>query len=169
MKRCAYLTLAIFAIGLNVPAFANPQFEVMLDELLEGSVPQITTVSLAAELNAAKQRPILLDTRPEEEYAVSHLAGALRIGFGDFSLDRLTDLDKTSPVIVYCSVGKRSELIGEKLLAAGFTNVRNLRGGIFQWANQGRSLVDADGATRKVHSYNRRWAKWLNAEVPSVR
>ncbi len=169
MRLITYLLLPLFVIGLSMPVFANPQFENMLDELLERSVPQITTDALAAELKTSKKPPTLLDTRPEEEYAVSHLNGARRLGFRDFTLDRLAGIDKDAPLIVYCSVGKRSELIGDKLLAAGFTNVRNLRGGIFQWANDGRPLVDAKGATKAVHHYDRKWGQWLDAKVPTVR
>jgi len=169
MRLNIYPLLPLFVIGLSMPVFAKPKFEVMLDDLLDGSVPQISTDVLAAELKTGKQPPTLLDARADKEYVVSHISGARRIGFGDFSLDRLAGLDRDAPLIVYCSVGKRSELIGEKLLAAGFSNVRNLRGGIFQWANDGRPLVNANGATKTVHSYNRKWGQWLEARVPSVR
>lgn len=169
MKFTIFPLLPLFIIGVSMPVFANPKFEAMLDDLLDGSVPQISTDVLAAELKTGKQPPVLLDTRPEEEYAVSHISGARRVGFSDFSLDRLAGFDKSAPLIVYCSVGKRSELIGGKLLAAGFTNVRNLRGGLFQWANDGRPLVNSGGATQTVHSYNRKWSQWLDTRVPSVR
>lgn len=168
MRFIFYFCLPFFMLGTVGPVFANPRFETMLDDLLEGSVAQITTERLAAQLNTDSQQPTVLDARSEKEYAVSHLSGARRIGFRDFSLDRLAGLDKSTPIVVYCSVGKRSEMIGEKLLAAGFSSVHNLRGGIFQWANDGRPLIDANGITKTVHSYNRKWGQWLEAQVPSV-
>ena len=42
---------------------------------------------------------------------------------------------KKTPTIVYCTIGARSETIGEKLKKNGFTNVYNLYGGIFEWKN----------------------------------
>jgi len=64
--------------------------------------------------------------------------------------------------VVYCSVGYRSERIGEKLLDKGFTNVYNLYGGIFDWINNDYPLVDiADQPIQKVHGYNEDWSKWV--------
>ena len=69
---------------------------------------------------------------------------------------------KDQEVIVYCSVGYRSERIGEKLQKAGYTNVKNLYGGIFSWKNEGNEVVrDADIPTDSVHTYNKSWGKWL--------
>ncbi|MEZ4984799.1 MAG: rhodanese-like domain-containing protein [Saprospiraceae bacterium] len=67
---------------------------------------------------------LFLDARERKEFEVSHLPGAHFIGYDDFDLSRVEKLDKGREVIVYCSVGYRSEKITEKLLAAGFTNVK---------------------------------------------
>ena len=40
-------------------------------------------------------------------------------------------------IIVYCSIGVRSEDIGEKLKELGYTKILNLYGGIFDWKNKG--------------------------------
>jgi hypothetical protein len=74
--------------------------------------------------------------------------------------------DKSIPLVVYCSVGVLSEDIGEKLEALGYTNVKNLYGGIFEWKNKGYPVIDNNGKdTRKVHAYNKRWGQLLtNAE-----
>ncbi|MEL6718853.1 MAG: rhodanese-like domain-containing protein, partial [Bacteroidota bacterium] len=61
----------------------------------------------------------------------------------------------------YCSVGYRSEKISEQLLEAGFKDVSNLYGGIFEWKNQDHEVVDEKGATEKVHAYDRVWGFWL--------
>lgn len=108
---------------------------------------------------------LLLDTRKEVEYQVSHLPNALWVGYADFNLEKVMEkvTDKNTPLVVYCSIGVRSEDIGEKLLAAGYTNVTNLFGGIFEWKNQGNAVYDTlNMETNKVHAYDKEWAKLLN-------
>jgi len=75
------------------------------------------------------------------------------------------DLDQSKPIYIYCSIGYRSEKIGEKLQKAGFKKVYNMYGGIFNWANSGYTLVDKNGkTTTKVHGYNNDWSQWLNGQ-----
>ncbi len=75
-------------------------------------------------------------------------------------------LNKDSPIIVYCSVGYRSERVGEKLKSAGFKNVKNLYGGIFQWVNEGHPVVNKkDHWTDSVHTYNKNWSQWLTKGI----
>ncbi len=63
---------------------------------------------------------------------------------------------------MYCSVGVRSERVGEKLQQAGFKNVRNLYGGIFAWKNKGYVVYNQQNEpTDSVHAYNRYWGQWL--------
>ena len=100
-----------------------------------------------------------------EEYNVSHIANSIRVGYSDFSINKLPTLNKKTPIIVYCSVGYRSEKISEKLLAAGYTNVQNLYGGIFEWVNEGNPVQDSLGLTSNVHAYNKDWGKWLQAGI----
>ncbi|NVJ85692.1 MAG: rhodanese-like domain-containing protein [Algoriphagus sp.] len=102
----------------------------------------------------------ILDTREVEEYAVSHLKGAINVGFDHFSISQLDQLDPKRPVLVYCTVGARSQEIGKKLTEKGFT-VYNLYGGIFQWVNDGRQVYDDNGITNRVHTYNLAWSIWL--------
>lgn len=96
-----------------------------------------------------------------DEHAVSRFDNARWVGYDEFKLDRVKDLPKDAPIVVYCSVGYRSEKITEDLQAAGFTNVRNLYGGIFEWVNSGHPVVDDSGPTEHVHAYDRSWGRWL--------
>jgi len=106
----------------------------------------------------------LLDTRSWEEFKVSHMPGAHWVGYDDFQISRVKDLnlDKEKPVLLYCSVGFRSEKIGEKIKDMGFADVYNLYGGIFEWINAGNLPVDQEGnPTHRVHAYDRIWGVWL--------
>jgi rhodanese-related sulfurtransferase len=104
----------------------------------------------------------VLDAREKEEYGVSHLPQALWVGYETFSLSSVAGLDKTKPVLIYCTVGARSEQIGKKLQKSGFSKVYNLYGGIVHWVNEGRQVVVQGKPTSKVHTYSRSWGIWLS-------
>lgn len=131
-------------------------YRTMLKSLLSHSVPEITVEKARNEKNV-----LFLDAREPAEYAVSHLQNAIFTGYDHFSMPAVAQIAKDTPIIVYCSVGYRSEKIAEKLISAGFTNVSNLYGGIFEWVNEDQPVFDDQGTTRKVHAYNRTWGIWL--------
>lgn len=140
-------------------------FNKMINGLLKNTVTQVTTETIAKEISTGNSL-ILLDTRPQKEYDVSHLPDAKHFGYAKADYSSLENVDKSTPIVTYCSVGKRSEDIGAKLKELGFSDVRNLRGGIFQWANEKRPLVSKDGkSTTAVHPYNLIWGKWLKPHV----
>ncbi|MFX0558479.1 rhodanese-like domain-containing protein [Maribacter sp. CXY002] len=108
---------------------------------------------------------IFLDTREKEEFNVSHLKNALWVGYKDFDKNLVLNQipDKSQNIIVYCSIGIRSENIGEKLKALGYTNVLNLYGGIFSWKNNNRAVYNSRGQeTDSVHAFNKHWGKLLD-------
>lgn len=133
-------------------------YQATLSALLSHTVPEISVDSLVK----VKDQVILLDAREKAEYAVSHIAQAKFIGYNHFNPASVKDLDKTKTVVVYCSVGYRSEKISARLREMGFKNVSNLYGGIFEWKNQGQPVVNQKGTTEKVHAYNTVWGIWLN-------
>ncbi len=135
-------------------------FSLMLKGLYKNTIP-----ILPADSNTLKaiqaNKYTLLDARESEEYAVSCLPGATWVGYDHFPATTLP-ADKTKPVLVYCTVGYRSERIGEKLKALGYTTVYNLYGGIVEWSNNSLPVVTPQGkATEKVHTYNKDWKRWL--------
>jgi len=119
------------------------------------------------ELIQVKEEVILLDAREKEEFEISHIPGAIWVGYDDFSMERIKGIAKNKAVVTYCSVGYRSERIGEKLQKEGFTNVQNFEGSIFRWMNDGQQVVNKDDQiTNKVHGFNEKWGKWVkNGEV----
>ncbi len=132
----------------------------MLNTLLSNSVEQIEAEALQKKI--IEEEVILLDAREKNEFEVSHIAGAKYIGYDDFRKSALKNVDKNKELIVYCSVGYRSEKIGEKLEKMGFKNVKNLRGGIFDWKNKGYPVVNIQGdTTNKVHAFDKQWGIWL--------
>lgn len=133
-------------------------YRVMLNGFLSHSVPEIGVQEAAKNSGST----VFLDAREPMEFAVSHIAGAIPVGYDHFTLENLpASLPKNTPIIVYCSVGYRSEKVTEKLQKAGFQNVSNLYGGIFEWVNQDHPVVNQSGPTEQVHAYDRTWGIWL--------
>lgn len=98
-------------------------------------VPQITPLELKARLEVSP-RPFLLDVRESYEWEIGNLAelGAFIIPFGEVP-GRLDELPREGPLVVYCHVGVRSSLVVETLMAHGFPEVFNLKGGYLAWVD----------------------------------
>lgn len=151
-----YLSFGFFSCMGQVE---NGAFDLLLKTMLRETVPAISVEQLSQK---DLDKVVLLDARTKNEYDVSHLKNATWIGYDDFNLSRVKGLDKEQEVVIYCSIGVRSEKIGEKLQEAGFQNVKNLYGSIFEWVNAGNPVYGPDGEpTQKVHAYNRKWGIWL--------
>jgi len=104
----------------------------------------------------------ILDTREKNEFEVSHLDGASCVGYDNLDLEKIRTLDKNKPVLVYCTVGARSQDVGEKLIDMGFKEVYNLYGGIIHWVNEENPVFQNDDQTDQVHTYSNTWGIWLN-------
>lgn len=155
------ITMA-FACGQEVPAdrphLNNPDFDKKVESLLGFTVPLIGV----KELKNIQSEVHIFDTRKEEEYEVSHIPGAEHVGYRSFDPQTIQEVPKSDTIILYCSIGYRSEKIGEQLQKMGYQNVFNLYGSIFEWANQNFPLVNEAGQpTKKIHTYNRNWSKWV--------
>lgn len=119
--------------------------------------PQLSTDELAARL-AAGEEIVLLDVRKPEEYAVSHLPGAVRVDPGA-APSLPPGIDSDASVVAYCSIGWRSSKWVEGLRDQG-VDAMNLEGSIFQWAAEDRPLRRAEEVVDVVHPYSRMWG-WL--------
>ena len=138
----------------------NVDFDKKVASWLSFTVPTVNPEKVKQMPNA-----LILDAREREEYAVSHLPNAVFIGYKNFEKDALLNVPKDKPIVVYCSIGYRSEKIGEKLQKLGFTKVYNLYGSIFEWINEDNQVVDSQGVvTKKVHKFNKNWGKWVDAK-----
>lgn len=131
---------------------------------LRAELPDVPTISVEelAERLARGDRPVLLDVRGEREYAVSHLHGALRAETPAEAAAALEGLPKDREVIVYCSIGYRSGHLAEGLRRAGWSDVRNLEGSIFAWANSGHEVWRDGAIVREVHPYDAQWGRLLD-------
>jgi rhodanese-related sulfurtransferase len=147
--------LLVMVLLIAITGHSQQTFQEMADEMSGNRAPVVHAESLEA------RGVIYLDARERDEYQVSHLPGAAWIGYSDFDLMRLSALPKDQMIVVYCSVGYRSSKIAAQMRKNGFTRVFNLWGGIFQWYNSGRKVVNDAGETDALHMYNTEWSKWV--------
>ncbi len=156
MKKILILFLVI-----SSTTFGQKKLDKLLKKWNLKNVPYISVETLALP----KTKAILLDAREEKEYKVSHLKNAICVGYNKFNLKKTLNIlpkDKNTKIVVYCSLGIRSEVIADKLIKQGYTNVYNLYGGIFEWKNNNFKVIDTIGnTTEKVHTFNKDWSKWL--------
>ena len=156
MRITVTILVLIFSIWSCHAQVKSSAYKAMLKKLLSHSVPEIT-VTKAAAMDSV----VFLDAREPKEYEISHLTQSTLVGYDHFDLKKVPAMPKDTPIIVYCSVGYRSEKIAEKLIQAGYTNVSNMYGGIFEWVNESQPVYDQNGPTQRVHAYNKAWGIWL--------
>lgn len=137
----------------------NKKFDKLLKRSLKKTVP-ILKIKEVNNLDAY----LFLDARESKEFETSHIRNSKNIGFDNFDLKKTIAAfpNKSKAIVIYCSIGIRSEIIGEKLIKAGYTNIYNLYGGIFEWKNQLNIVVDSEEKpTENVHTFSKEWSRWL--------
>jgi sterol desaturase/sphingolipid hydroxylase (fatty acid hydroxylase superfamily)/rhodanese-related sulfurtransferase len=173
--RTAWHLFLIFILiaGLTYQAQAQIRSLLDIDHELRVDFPKVASIT-ARELETLlyqNNKPIILDIREADEFAVSHVQGAIRIS-PDASLEdilKATGPDlKNRTIIVYCSVGMRSTQLASRLYeglkAQGADRIANLSGGIFGWHNDKRHLVQNTQTTSYVHPYNSRWGRLVKQQ-----
>ena len=91
----------------------------------------ISALDLAQKMKSSS--PLLLDVREAHESTISNLPKAKNIPFGELA-SRLSELNTAQEIVVFCRTGNRSLHAIEILLGAGFRKLKNLAGGINEWA-----------------------------------
>ena len=122
----------------------------------------------AGDLLKLDHNTVIFDVREKQEFDVSHIKNAIRI---KPDIDSIKFIEKFSNqlegknLVFYCSVGRRSSALASRLqpllIKEGVHEVYNLKGGIFQWHNEGKSLVQNGGLTKHIHPYSPLWGLLL--------
>jgi rhodanese-related sulfurtransferase len=170
--------LGVGCMLANAPAHAWG--ELRWDEVkqkVRNSHPEVRPLSVAELRNWQSDRqrpaPLLIDSRSREEFDISHIEGAVHAATVAEAWALLAQQAPGVSVVVYCSVGLRSAELVSKLQSRAqrqrpqvspSTAFYNLEGSLFEWANQGLPLVNAQGSTALVHPFNKRWGALLNRE-----
>ena len=88
---------------------------------------------------AQGERLYLLDVREPTEYVEARVAGSTLIPLGQLA-GRIGELPRDRPIATIGRSGNRSGVAAQLLQRSGFTDVRNLAGGILAWARNGLPL-----------------------------
>jgi len=96
------------------------------------SVPSISPDEVRKYLATSPAEYCLLDVRQPMENAQARLPGSVLIPLGELNM-RFGELDPDKPTIVYCRSGNRSVSATSFLIGQGFSNVRDMSGGIARY------------------------------------
>jgi sulfur-carrier protein adenylyltransferase/sulfurtransferase len=91
----------------------------------------ITTAELRTVLNGNFEG-LLIDVREPDEYAIAHIEGSRLIPLKTLP-NELENLPKDREILVHCKAGGRSAKAVQLLLDHGFTQVKNVTGGMDSW------------------------------------
>ena len=127
-------------------------------------VPSIDSAGLSELMQDPMQTVVLLDVREPDEFAVSHLEGAVRATSIDQAAALVHDAPAGATIVAYCSVGYRSAGLVAALRERGVAGVYNLTGSIFRWANEDRPLYRGTAPVRHVHPFDESWGTLLDAD-----
>jgi len=100
-------------------------------------IPQISVEALAMLLREAPDHLQLIDVREPQELALASLPGFQNLPlseYADWSSDIHNRLDATKETVVMCHHGMRSAQMCQWLMSQGFTQVKNVGGGIDAYA-----------------------------------
>ena len=85
----------------------------------------------------------LVDVRADHEWERGRIEGAVHVPLAELS-ERVGEIDRDRPVVLYCRGGNRSTMAAEALVAEGF-DASKLSEGIVGWAEAGLPLAPEGG------------------------
>lgn len=125
--------------GIAPPTTTGPlevQQHAAVDNVpVQDGIPQVSVEELKAKRDRGDDF-VLIDVREPHEYRIANL-GAPLFPLGEIGA-KLLELSqyKDKEVLVHCRSGARSQKAALELKAAGFSNVKNVAGGILAWADK---------------------------------
>lgn len=159
--------LYIIIILLGISTNAQKTLDKTLKNHNKNNVPYISVTEL--RMLQSQGNVLILDSRELKEFTVSHIENATNVGYDHFSIEGFLEKhpNKKEAIVVYCTLGIRSETISDQLIKAGYSNVKNLYGGICEWKNKDFKVYDStETETQNIHTFNKEWSKWLNKGNP---
>ena len=116
-----------------------------LKALIEEAESQIEQIEVS-ELYVVSDNIILVDVREPEEFASGYISAhqVLTIPRGKLEFMAIDKIAKRygedANIVTYCLKGPRGSLAALQLRKMGFTNVKNLKGGILKWLSEGNTI-----------------------------
>lgn len=129
--------------GIGLDRFAGYFDAGSLDDPGRGAALQTIAKVDGNSVEQSGKTVTLLDVRTAAEWRAGHLPGARHIPLG-FLPDRLEEISRDRPVIVYCQSGSRANIAASLLLARGFPHVTVFGGGFAEWKATNRPIAAED-------------------------
>ena len=141
--KAAYIFILWF-LFLNLNFFHSSAGTTLGQTFQQKPVTNLTTIDSkgAKALLAQQPKVIILDVRTPPEFAGGHLKNALNLDYNqpDFA-NRLAQLDKNRPYLVYCAVGGRSSKAARLMQQMGFKQIINVSEGYTSLKKAGVAVV----------------------------
>ncbi|MEP6756219.1 MAG: rhodanese-like domain-containing protein, partial [Chthonomonadales bacterium] len=112
--------------GITPPALES--------ETKEPNNLEITVKELKARFDAG-EHPIVIDVREAYEADIAKIPNTTLIPMNEVPV-RLSEIPKDKEIILQCRSGKRSQSVLEYLQTQGYTNLKNLKGGVLAWSEE---------------------------------
>jgi rhodanese-related sulfurtransferase len=104
-------------------------------------MPELSAPEAKKLIDAGAQ---LIDVRTDVEYEAGHIPGARHIPLADVQRES-AQLDRGTPVILYCRSGNRSGPGADAFAASGW-DAHSVEGGLLGWAEAGLPLEPEGGS-----------------------
>ena len=122
----------VFSVSLTIAISASRSVQHVVEQSeVRTGYENITSEELKVKLDK-EEIFILIDIRSSLLYDAGHIWGAVSIPLYELST-RLNELERNKEIVVYCQIGVTSISACELLVSSGFSNVKNLFGGISEW------------------------------------
>ncbi|MEW6697631.1 MAG: rhodanese-like domain-containing protein [Bacillota bacterium] len=137
MKKKTILLLLVFILALAMgctavqPVQNSPQERASEQTAKQAATYENISADQLKEM-LEKNDLQLIDVREPDEYQAGYIKGAVLIPLGELE-QRLQEISKEKPVVVYCRSGRRSAEAAEILIRNGYKQVYNIQGGILDW------------------------------------
>ncbi len=107
-----------------------------------GSVPEVSAQDLKREISKTRNRPQLLDVRTANEWRQGAIKGAVLVPVSTLKNQiGALPFDRSKPVVAICRSAHRSISAVRLLRNAGYSNVRQLQGGMLSWQGLNYPIV----------------------------
>lgn len=142
-RRILQLTILALALALASPALAQ-DLQTSIHGFLSQLPADFDTVAcktVSAKLNAGENL-FVLDVREPDEFKAGRIDGAVNLPIRNLvkSLDQLPK-DKAAPIAVVCKSGIRAAYATMTLKLLGYTNVKDVAGGMLMWEKEALPVV----------------------------
>jgi hydroxyacylglutathione hydrolase len=137
---------ALALIGIDDVKGWVPRATLDAYEAEGGGLERMVTIAVAEALERQARGHLLLDVRSTSEWRAGHMPNAVHAPLATM-LDSVRDLDRDTPVSVYCQAGSRSRVAATALRRVGFTHVANVEGGYAEYAGTTKATSQTEVAS----------------------